>query len=264
MAKRGLSSHPERFPTNAKCWKKLKLDWLTRLVQHLDNDWIVAVAGDGAEVDRGTLEAILHCAVGITPDTDLGGCRYAEELFGSMLELYNARGRPLRSLPLSHFQPCPATGGQFGESTSQPRQLGSSDCLGQASQANDEGPELAWTPDALPFLHMGQQSIFLLTKVQGGADDWMLGSCSLGTLVFSPSKGMAQLVSHILASPGHYWPSLPCPATLMQSVPQSQAAPVVPCSHVTPPASPQTPCWGGGSRSVPDLGNGRIMSPMSS
>ena len=54
------------WPTNVKCWKKLKVDWLSWLIKHLDNEWVVAVARDGATVDRAPLEAIMHCAVGIT------------------------------------------------------------------------------------------------------------------------------------------------------------------------------------------------------
>ena len=58
---------------------------------------------------------------------------------------------------------------------------------------------------------MGQQSMFLLTKNHGGGNDGMLGSCSLGALLLSPSMGRAQLapVSHNLATPGQYWPFLP-------------------------------------------------------
>ena len=263
---RSRNTITERLPTNAKTWKKLRVEWLSALIQHLDNDWLDKVARDGATVDRETLEAILHCAVGVLPDNELGSYRFREDLFHAMSELYHARGRPLQALPLSHFLRCPATEGQFSQSTSQPSQLGRSNYEGQASKANDEGPELAWTPDNLPFLRMGQQSVFLLTKKHGGADDWMLGSCSLGALVFSPSMGMAQLVSHVLATPGQSWPVLPPPATLRQPVQQSQGAPGVPCSPKPMPRQsyPQTPALGHGSRGVPDMGSRQIISPMSS
>lgn len=270
MAKRSADAKLKTFPTQAKHWRTLRADWLSQLIQHLDNEWIIAVAEDGAEVDRPTLEAILHCAVGISPDTELGPNRHAEELFAIMLETYKARGRPLQGLPLSHFQPC--TMEQLGQSTSQPGQLGSSDSPGQASQASGEGPELALTPDGLLFLRMGQQSMFLLTSVQGGADDWLLDSCSLGPLVFSQSKGMAQLVTTILACPGHCWPLFSCPpspppTTVMQSAQPEVVLPTVTAhcrQHVEPPASPQTPASGRGSSLVPNLGTSRFMSPMSS
>lgn len=281
MKKRTLIPKPETLPTRFKTWGGLKADWLARLLQHLDNDWIIAAVGDGAEVDRGTLEAILEYAVGITPATELVENRYVHILFAMMLEVYEQRGRPLKDVPLSHFQ---ETTDQIGQFRPEPGQHGSTDYpghasqdsdQGQASQASDDGPEIAFTPDGFPFLCMGMQSRFLLTSVDGGADDWLLGSSSWGNLVFSPSKGMAQLVTHIMASPGHAWPLLPLPA------PQPLASAIERAQDVKPPAYPETPgvpelgqppvspgfsetpwtpALGQGSR-VPNLGTPRIMSP---
>ena len=63
---RSRNTITERLPTNVKTWKKLRVEWLSALIQHLDNDWLDTVARDGATVDRAPLEAIMHCAVGIT------------------------------------------------------------------------------------------------------------------------------------------------------------------------------------------------------
>ena len=247
-----VTAKPETLPTRAKSWDQLKTEWLVRLIQHLDNEWIAAAVGDGAEVDRGTLEAILQYAVNIAPASSLGANRHVAVLFDTMLDIYNERGRPLLGIPLSHFQS--SARGQL-------------DQQGQVSQASDEGPEISITPDGFPFLHMGQQSMFLLTSVQGGADDWLLGSSSWGALVFSPSKGMAQLMSNILACPGHCWPLLqpPAPTTNIarQSAPQASVPSIAPCTpcYVEPGVSPQSLASGQDSR-VPDLGTGKIMTPL--
>lgn len=202
-----------QLPTKVKTWAGLHIKWLSRLLQELDNDWILAQLGEhlDIEIDRETLERILHCAVSLLPGTAITE-RHFGTLASELADLYVERGQPLKAKQIADFQqatPLPAISSQAqaaglpGHGT-MPQQ----GVLPGQGSFQEEGPELATTPDGRVFLCHGQKGTpkFLA----GGTADWELGCSKSGYLVFSPSLSMAGLVDTVLNASGHDWPPMQC------------------------------------------------------
>jgi hypothetical protein len=209
---RPVSASPPRLPpylpTRARQWEDLHVKWLQRLLQELDNDWIVEQ--EEVYIDRPCLEAILQHAVGITPATELK-CWAVATYFGQLCDQYERKGRPLRGHSLTEWQSACATPSRESahpvDGSLTPVKATPMPSHGPAPVANQatleipsEGPELVTTPDNDLFIYWPPHSKFL------NGHDWELCRSKAGWLLFSPSSCQAQLVSMVLSLPGEAWP----------------------------------------------------------
>lgn len=208
------------FPTKATQVSDLKEQWLALMLQAVDKEWVASLGA--CEVDRPMLEKALLIAVGMTPEYSLTGHRKAAIFFQTLAETYEANGCRLRGLTLQSLEamplplPAAASSGQTmviaspGPPQTALHLPATASSLPATAETHSRGfgksPTIEEAPCGRKYLRMGSQTKWLGHASSHGANDWIVGVCPQGYLVFSPDCGTAKLLDIIFQEPGAVWP----------------------------------------------------------